>query len=303
MPGANKTGKRTKLLKTAFDRIKKQNPLFSLRALAKKIDVSPAFLSKVFSGKSDLPLVRAQALAKHLKMDKISEDALLKTYLDPSLLNLAPTNLKKAEKEFTFDPSNAVEAPEKFHFLISNWYYLAILDLTLCEEFSSDPSWISNKLGISKDSVSSALKDLKLFGFLKEEAGVLKKTDAFLRFPAIESKTAIRKFHEQLLNKAIETMKTKVSKSDYAERLVNGVIVPANPQQIERVKERLSSAMLEVFDLLQEGPKTQLFYLGNVLFPLSRPTKIKQSATSDADSDEANDETSGDSTNENPVSD
>lgn len=71
---------RIEILRNAMTRLQAQNPSFSLRGLAQRMGVTPAFLSKVFNGKAPLPFARIKDFVVHLKMDQAAEDALLRTY-------------------------------------------------------------------------------------------------------------------------------------------------------------------------------------------------------------------------------
>jgi transcriptional regulator with XRE-family HTH domain len=71
---------RVEILKNSYERLKKQNAAFSVRALARKMNLTPAFISKVFNNKTPLPFERVDEFAHHLKMDKTAKNALIRTY-------------------------------------------------------------------------------------------------------------------------------------------------------------------------------------------------------------------------------
>ncbi|MEN0058001.1 MAG: TIGR02147 family protein, partial [Bdellovibrio sp.] len=56
-------------LRDVLSWMKERNPQFSLRALAKKLDTPPSFLSEVLSGKKSLSLDKALQIGRSLKMD------------------------------------------------------------------------------------------------------------------------------------------------------------------------------------------------------------------------------------------
>lgn len=59
-------------LKYEFDRRQKRNPMYSLRAYARDLDLSPSHLSKVLSNKSGLSTYRAMIVAKNMGLQNKS---------------------------------------------------------------------------------------------------------------------------------------------------------------------------------------------------------------------------------------
>ena len=41
------------------------------------------------------------------------------------------------------------EVPTSQFHILSRWYYLSLLDLCTCKEFTDDPEWIAKRLGIT----------------------------------------------------------------------------------------------------------------------------------------------------------
>lgn|GEM_PF-5807382 len=279
--------KRTQLLKAAFDRVQKQNPAFSIRALARKMNLSAPFVSKVFSGAAELPLNRVRDFAQALKMDQVGEKALLETYVNQGALKLLVDQPKEASQGKKLELQASREIPDRHHFLLTEWYYLPILDLTLSSSYDGTEAWLANKLRLKAETLQEALILLKGNGFLVEREGRWVKSDPVFRFPVIESKETIRKFHQMMLKKAIDYMQKNTSAEDYRKRLISGFLFAGNGAQIEKAKIRMNDAMLEIVEILQtegEGSTDQkpeqkpdksnedIFYFANVFFPM---TEIK----------------------------
>jgi len=68
----------------AFRRKKAVHPGYSLRALARDLGVSPAFVSNVFSGKRKPPRDRLEKLCYSLELDVLEKEVVIKALvLDP----------------------------------------------------------------------------------------------------------------------------------------------------------------------------------------------------------------------------
>lgn len=265
MPLKRPTAERIKILNSAFVRAKKKNPAFSLRALATKLEMSPGFLSKIMTGKSELPQERVEDFVKALKLDLVDEKALLDSYVNTRTRELGLSG----RKESKINLAGAAELPDKYLFLLERWFMMAVLDLALCEGFDDDPAFIARRLGITPSEARSALEILKGNGFLAHENGRWVKVERVIRFPAVESREPLRKFHDQMLKRAIAHMHEKTSPEDYSRRQISGFMTPANPANLEKARARMNEAMQEVVEILQEGEVTELYYFADILFPLT----------------------------------
>ncbi len=263
---------RAQILQRAMERARKQNKAFSLRALAQKLQLSPGFVSKILNGKAELPFERVGDFVTHLKIDRVSEDRLWKTYKDHKVQKLA--ELGNSAQGHDSIMAEYVELAEKEFSLLRHWYYIAILDLAASPEFSPDSAWLAARLGLSKYEASSAADFLKSQGFLEQnKAGKWVKAARKTRLPTKESKEWIRAYHDQMMKKASQCMHTELRPEDFERRLITGISAAANPAQIKKAMSRLNEAMYEIADILGQGECTEVFHLGVQLFPVSKPKK------------------------------
>lgn len=258
------------LLKKAFDRRKSVGPAISLRDLAKGVQVSPGFLSKVFSGQKGLTPDLALKLCEQLRVDSLQQeqimqglqDNLLKSKFGSSLRTRSKT--KKALK--SLEETTLMTLDDEW--ILSKWYYLTILDLITCQNFVNDPAWISKRLGLQIKETQDALKKLKQNGFILElENGSLKKAHNRLRFPTSFSKELIREFHAHQMKRSIIHMNSNTKKSDFDRRLITSVTVAACPETIEKVKSILHHAIYEATELLSTGNCSEVYQINLQLFP------------------------------------
>lgn len=263
---------RAQILRRAMERAQKQNKAFSLRALAKKLELSPSFVSKILNGKAELPFERVADFVKHLKIDQVSEDRLWKTYKDSKVEKIA--GLAPTSKEHDSIMADYVELSEKEFSLLRHWYYIAILDLAAAPRFSIDSNWLACRLGISPYEAGSAVEFLKMHGSLEQDkAGQWRKSAKKTRLPTKESKELIRAYHDRMMKMASHCMHTQVGPGEFERRLITGISASANPQNIKKAISRLNEAMYEIAHILGQGECTEVYHLGLQLFPVTKLDK------------------------------
>jgi uncharacterized protein (TIGR02147 family) len=155
--------------------------------------------------------------------------------------------------------------------LNDQWYYSALLDLTTCSNFRSEPEWIAKRLGISQKEVLKAIELLQKAGLLKIEAGQFRKTEEHLVVPTVVSREKIRRYHKMMSLKAIETMEKNISLEDFQRRLIKGSTIAVNPKQLEKAKIIINNALNEVIHTLTQGECTEIYHFNLQLFPLLKP--------------------------------
>lgn len=255
------------ILKKYLDRKKTENTAYSLRSLARDLNISPGFLSECFNGKKILPLKHLELLIKKLDLDSKDESTLKKQILLEK--NPQISELHSPLKDIEYTPIN------KDHYaVLSKWYYLPILDLTTLENFNPDAKWIAAKIGISLEEVKLALDLLLDWGFLKETAQGLIKDEEKIRFPSSKYHPLISSFHVSMLNKTIDIIKdTSFDDDQYQKRSIHAIVVAANSKNVEKAKKILVDSLYEVAAILNEGPKDCLIHLHSILNQLDNSEK------------------------------
>ena len=153
---------------------------------------------------------------------------------------------------------------------ISQWYHLAILNLTFVKGFKSEPQWIANRLGISTLEASEAVDRLLHLGLLRrDEAGALKKTAENLYIKTIRSESALRKFHAEMIEKAKNELK-KIDDEAFQSRLINGVTFACAPEHIETIKEMIHEFQDRILAFTKPGPHQEIYQFNSQLFSLTQ---------------------------------
>jgi uncharacterized protein (TIGR02147 family) len=264
------------ILNLYLERKKSRSLGYSMRALARDLGRSPAFISQVFSGKRRLSSELFAQLADILEIDSLARRQLsialtmtsdlpaeVKADLQASLESGAGS-----EEYARYEESNLKDFD-----LLRSWYSVAILDLVSLKNFKPDLNWIAEKIGISVYQASTAVADLFKAGLLREEKGQWFKTKFKLRFSTKASKEAVRSFHRQMMEKALKELTTKTDAESFSKRLIAGHCVATNPRNLAKAKDRLAEMLFELAEILSEGDCTELYQINAQLFSLSESEK------------------------------
>ena len=243
---------------------KKKNKLYSLRAFAQNLGVSPAYISLVLSRKRNLSLMKAIHIARKLKWNPKKQKYFvnLLEFENPQsegTRDLAAHNLSELGKsEIQF---NALQV-DTFA-AISEWQYGAILALLSIKRCSI--SSIIKKLGLSNNEAQSAMLRLKRLGLAKYENNTWHSTQEFLRVKATPSE-AIKKYHRQVLLLATKALDNQ----DFASRDFSNITLTLDLAKIQEAKERIIKFQGELAHLLEGENPTEVYQFSMQLFSLSQ---------------------------------
>ncbi|AUN99403.1 TIGR02147 family protein [Bacteriovorax stolpii] len=235
----------------------KKNPQFSLRAFAKMVDVSPAVLSRVLSGKRKMTFNLATRIADALHMGPMERETLYSFFTDPQTVE---EKTDRHEKELSIDCFNAMK----------EWYHYGITQLLFMQSFQEDPKWIAKMLSITELEAKMAIERLLRLGILdRDEEGKLFRTSTHLSTSTDIASAGIRHFQKQILEKSIESLE----KDPLLERDITSITVAINEERIPEAKKEIMKFRKRMAEFLGEGEKTRVYNLGVHLIPLSKSTK------------------------------
>ncbi len=257
------------ILKLYFERKKLTFPNYSLRALARDLEVSPAYISTILSGKKNLPEARLADIIRVLDLDDIATLQLKNALFPSEKKSKLPNEAQLGSDDIDFFNKYKPLDKKKYD-ILNDWYNIVIMDLTTCKDFVNEPAWIAKKLKITQLEVEIAIENLKRHGLLGEADGKLVKLETKLRFPTKMSQTVIRKFHKQMIKKAFEELDTKIDEKEFANRLISGSTFALNPEKMELLKEKIQNALYEVSSMASEGTCESVYQFNIQFFPLSR---------------------------------
>lgn len=237
--------------------------MFSVRSLAKQLGISPSFMSRILNDTRRLPVKHLPKIVSVLELDEVDRETLL------GLCQKGWDDFPVANANMEISKDYQV-LPDDSYRVLNSWRHLAILDLTTCRDFESNPQWIAKRLNLRVSEVLSSLELLLSCGLLSKSNGRLTKTNLKIRFSATDSRCEIRNFHRQSLQKAISELK-QVDDVSFDDRCIQGITLAGNRTNIQKARRHLVKCLYEVAEILSQGDAEEVFQLGVQLFPLSKP--------------------------------
>lgn len=245
----------------------KQNPLFSLRAMARMLDMSPSHLSRTLNGSKRLSSVLARQVSVMLnhtpeEADHFSTLVELEIAKDQDRRTRLLKRIHRAQSR----KPKAI-APQIFRTL-ADWYHFAILTLIKTRGFRDEPLWMSRRLGIEQNDARMALDRLLNIG-LVEKVGrtyhAVNDADIITGGQDVLS-PAIQENHRQHLDLA----KTALQNLAPEMREFNNLTLAMNPSEIPKAKEMLRNFIDKFNDEMESEGASEVFQLNIQFYMLSR---------------------------------
>lgn len=246
-------------VRQAFLARRSRNRGYSLRAFARDLGLSPSHVSLLLNGRRRMTPELASQLASRLGLSDSEARRWLKSL---------PARVSTHEG---FDENAASEdflrlSIDRFR-VISDWWCLAVLDLTLLDGFQENSEWIAKRLGLQKRQAKQALERCLRLGLLERDAeGQLRKTHAKLTFETTQSDSAVREFHRGMIRRALDELEHP---ERFERRDISGILIAANPERVAEAKKRIASFQRSLLRFLGEGPATELYQFNTQLFQVT----------------------------------
>lgn len=255
-------------LKAVLEERMSANPLYSLRAFARDLKISPQMLSFVLNKKKGLSPETAAEIAERLELDPAEASYFvdLVTWLHSRSEQSRKIARYRIDERISASPKYRPLDVEAFK-IISDWYHYAILELTFCPDFQSDPKWIAERLGISAHEASQALERLLALELLeKDKKGRLIKTELNISASYGTPSAALRKLARQLLQKSIDSLETQ----SIEERDITNITMAIDPALLPEAKEMISSFRKKLCAFLEQGKRTEVYTFAPSLFRITQ---------------------------------
>lgn len=253
------------LLHHEFKQRTQKNPSYSLRAFARFLGVSPAYISQIFSNKRIVSDQKAKEFSKKFKWTAKKRNLFfaLIQYEKTTDIQLKADFLEQIENLSELD---FLELQEDQFQLIAEGYHYSILELTNVKDFCSTPYWISKRLGISLQQAEEGIQRLLRLGLLTQKQGIYKKTSPNLRVQEIPS-SAIKSFHQEKLRLAALALE----KHDFWDRDFLGVTLSICKKDLPHIRE-LSRDFIERLMKLSDKSQSQdaVYHLSTQFFRLDK---------------------------------
>lgn len=229
---------------------KKVNPAFSLRAMARRLRLSPGALAEILAGKRRVSPALCARICERLAVDPATRERIVNAS--------RPSAKRKAQVSYaqlSTDQFDLIASPEHFQ----------ILSLMRTKGFRSDEAWIANRLGLPRAKVRRALTRLRRLGLVREEAGKLVRTPHAISTPDNIANSSLRHANRRSLERAIE----ELDRLEPSERDTTTYLTVGSPEQLETVKRMIREFQDELSAVLEEGPRTDVYQLSIQFFPLT----------------------------------
>lgn len=237
------------ILLKELSRRRSRNTLYSMRAFARDLNLGVGSLSEVLSGKRELSKNNLVKVLQNVELLPELKNILLK---------------KDCQKPATPEDLHQLLLEDQFK-LISDWYYIAILNLAKLKSNKANPQWIAKRLNIEPYQVIEALERLQRLKLLKIEKNRLIRTAQSLTTSSDLPSTAIRKHHAQNLTLALKSLeRDPVHLREFA-----AVTMPVNLKNLPKLKALLLKTRKKAADLLEDSEATEVYTLSFQLFPLT----------------------------------
>lgn len=254
------------VLNKYFQQKKRHAPGFSLRAVAKRLDVSPSFLSRIFSGQRPVPYALLLKMKTVLDIAPEVFASLREAHEVKIDDHASPTKGKRTVKTSLDDWEMASQESVR---ILREWYFLPILQLASLQNFDGEMTTIAKRLGLKVAVARAACEELTELGLLERKAGRYSSANKKLRWDSAKSVTEVRRFHSSMLEKAKDSLGQT---EDFERRLITGVTLTTSPEKILAAKQKLADCLHAIAnDLMSDDESaTEVFHLAAQLFPLTK---------------------------------
>lgn len=255
------------VLRKIYDERKGRNPYYSLRSFARDLSLSPASLSRLFSARQGLSPSRARQLADLLQL----KESQRMIFIDSATAqhSRSETERKKATRRLA--ERERAEKPiledDSFR-VISDWYHVAILELTYLETFQSEPRWIAERLGIPENDAIDAIERLLAMGLLKKEGNRLVDVRGYMTAGGgSQPSEPIRHFHRQIIGKALRS----VDDQSIVERDLSATVISVSTEDLPEMRKFIQSFRRKFSVRITDSkrPPNAVYALSVQLFNLS----------------------------------
>ena len=249
------------ILKSELERRCEKNPRYSLRAFARDLNLGSARLSEILNSVTGLSREKAEKIAERLGFAANQKDffcTLVEAEHARSKVKraIAQTRLSK----YQAPPFSSLEVD---HFkIISDWYHFAILELTEVHGFKSDDRWIANALGLQEIEVKLAIERLMRLGYLERKRKKYVQTKNFAQVSSAVPSEAIRKFHRQILKKALDA----IDLQSIDQRDLGAITMSVNTKDLPVIQEKIKSFRKELARFTQANSQRNSLYCFSTQF-------------------------------------
>ena len=250
------------LVKDHISNAKKKNPLFSMRAFAKKTGISVGGLSSFLSSKSDYSLEMLEKIVNAIVNSPEERKDILKEF-NVNLLDKIKSRTQSSNYDYR------VLKEEELSF-IKDWYHYALLFLIRTSDFRLDILWISKRLGISSNEVELALARLIQLNLITiNDDSSVTCTDNVIKTSDDVANQPLKIMHKQMLFLASQSL----DKDPVDVRDITSLTLPINTKNLPKAKEILRKCQDDLMAILPDHEMNEVYHVLFSLYPVTKSTE------------------------------
>lgn len=246
----------------AVQKKKKEFRHFSVRWMAKKLDVSHAYLSLILNGKRPIPLEKVEAICEILDIDEESRAHIyLQTFRG---LGYRPAGQSRTVRiqGWNLVPLNNFD-------LISRWEPMAILLMVRLKNYDGTTEFIARRLGLPPFLVQMFFDLLYERGYLEKENGKIVSSRRFWEFQSQSSKESLRKYHRSVVEQALKVMDSKKDEAAVHRRHIVSGALTCSKTVAQRLKVKINDFMKECIEEGAASDAEEVYQLAVQLYPVT----------------------------------
>jgi uncharacterized protein (TIGR02147 family) len=246
------------LLKEVFAERRLLESKYSLRAFARDLDIEPAQLSRVLKGTHNISLQAAQKIAPRIFKQKRRQNF----FLDLVSVSLAKRPQDAAAALARIERSQSLPSTLELSWIevLSDWYNLALIDLISLPNAPADSHGLAKYLGISLAEVTASLERMQSLKLIEKKEDRWQKVSAELATPHGIPSTAIRRFHKQMIQKAIDS----VDSQPVDERFLFGRTMTLKKSNLPKLEALTQEYLEQLRELSEDAEGGDSLYQVNV---------------------------------------
>ncbi len=253
------------ILRKKFLDLQAKNKNFSIRALAKRLEMQPGATNEILKGERRVSRKIAERIALKLQLDPTERMNLLKDF---------PEKMKRSSK---FRPDKNGQALHEMkltaeqYSTVAEWLHFAILSLMNTQKFNSDSAWIAERFGVTTLEVQRAIERMVKIGLIvREDNGELMRTSSRTNTTDDVLNLSLQKAHMSDMEMAKEKIQTlPVDQRDFSFLIFNG-----NPKYLPKAKEILRKAQDDLEELMDQDEAKEVYKVCTYLYPLTKLEKL-----------------------------
>ncbi len=262
------------ILLMASQRLKERYPGMTLRSVAAKLNISPSYWSKILSGKKPISKSILSKVVKTLGLDTqqtaILQRSILRKIESDKLSSVTGLEVQQLGDSLT-ELENYENLGRKEFWILSEWFYIPILNLFQFSHFTPNPKSAAQFLAIKESESEKAFQRLTQQGLIKLSSnGYYSLTGKKIKFPTNRSFREVREYHHRMIQKAVYELLGNDSEERFEKRLITSLSISGSSEKMKEAKLILEESLYRVANLIADSaPADEIFQLNLQFFPLS----------------------------------